>query len=253
MKVSRAASTALSGLGILLLWSSYSFAQGLDGGYRIFRPDGPGPHPAVAFLSGCSGFAPSFAPTVYERLAEQLRVQGYIVIFVDYLGRRGLQSCAGPQITYADAGKDLVAAVAWLRSQPSVDQARISAIGWSYGGGAALVALAGHTEQQLGLSRVVVYYPACRSVQPWKVATPVLMLLAGEDDVAPGKACQTTIKKNTTPDAVKTVIYPGAHHAFDVSELPPKTRYPYGTIGHHPQAAAAAWEKVQQFLKAANK
>lgn len=223
--------------------------QAPEPSYRIFRPEGSGPHPAVAFVSGCSGFAPSIAPTFYERVAERLRAQGYTVIFVDYLGRRGVQNCAGASITPADAAKDLMAAVTWLRSQPFVDKARISAIGWSYGGGGVLVALADFTEQQLGVSRAVVYYPSCRSVRPWRVPTPVLLLLARDDDVAPGAACQAAMKKNATPDAVKIVIYPGALHAFDVSELPARTRYQFGTIGYHPQAAAAAWEEVQRFLK----
>jgi dienelactone hydrolase len=74
------------------------------------------------------------------------------------------------------------------------------------------------------------------------------MLLAGEDDVAPGKRCQQAVKESTVSDAVKIVVYPRAQHGFDVSELPPKMRYPAGTIGSHPQAAAAAWEELQRFL-----
>jgi dienelactone hydrolase len=249
MRARRTLLILCGGLTFLLLLVSSSVAQSPDGGYRAFRPDGPGPHPAVAFLSGCSGFAPSFAPKVYERVAEQFRAQGLMVVFVDYLGRRGLQSCARAPITHSDAARDLMSATTWLRSQPAVDQARIAAIGWSYGGGAILVALAEQTEEKLGFSRAVVYYPDCRSVKPWKAATPVLMLLAGDDDVAPGKPCQAAAKKSAAPDSVKIVVYPGAHHGFDVSELPPKTQYPFGTIGHHPQAASAAWEEIQQFLK----
>ena len=241
----------LVGLVPFFLLSVSANAQGSDGGHRVFQPDAPGPHPAVAFLSGCSGVAPPFAPKFYERTAEELRKQGYAVVFVDYLGRRGLQSCARAPITHADAGKDLVTTVTWLRSQPSIDKARITALGWSYGGGAVLAALADHTEEELGISRAIVYYPDCRSVRPWKAATPLLMLLAADDDVAPGKPCEVAIQKNVRPDAVKVVIYPRALHAFDVSELPAKTSYPFGTIGHNPQAATAAWEEVQQFLKAA--
>lgn len=236
--------------GVLMVCVSSALAQGSDGAYRIFRPDGHGPHPAVAFLSGCSGFAPSGAPKSYERAAQQLQAEGFVVIFVDYLARRGLQSCARAPITPADAAKDLVAAAGWLRSQPTVDKARIAAMGWSYGGGAVLAALADHTEQQLGISRAVVYYPSCRSVRPWKLTTPVLMLLAADDDVAPAKTCEEAVAKNAPPEAVKIVIYPGALHAFDAFELPAKTQYPFGTIGHHPQAAAAAWSEVLRFLDA---
>ncbi len=153
---------AMAALGVLLVWASTSFAQAPDGGYRVFRPDGAGPHPAIAFVSGCSGFAPVIAPKAYERVAEKLRGDGYIVRFVDYLGRRGARNCSRGLITEDDAAKDLVAAVTWPRWQPAVDKARISALGWSYGGGAVLVALAENTEEQLGISRAVVYYPICR-------------------------------------------------------------------------------------------
>jgi dienelactone hydrolase len=234
---------------LLILAVNPAFSQTPDGGYRSFTPDGPGPHPAVVFVSGCSGFAPAFAPGAYERVAEQLRRQGHMVIYADYLGRRNLKSCSGGAVTHAEAAKDLVAASTWLKSKSSVDPARITALGWSYGGGAVLVALGRHTEDQLGFSRAVVYYPDCRSVSPWKVATPVLMLLASDDDVAPGKPCEAFAKKSAVPEATKIVWYPGAFHAFDTSELPPRMRGPIGTIGYHPEAAASAWKEVELFLK----
>ncbi len=52
------------------------------------------------------------------------------------------------------------------------------------------------------------------------------------------------------PAAVKIVVYPGALHGFDVLELPAKMRYRFGTIGYHPQAAAAARREIEQFLRA---
>jgi dienelactone hydrolase len=242
--------SAIAALCVLVLWASTSFAQAPDDGYRVFRPAGAGPYPAVAFVSGCSGFAPVGSRKFYERVAEKLRGQGYVVLFVDYVGRRGLQNCArAPMVTEGDAAKDLVTAVTWLRSQESVDKARISALGWSYGGGAVLAALADYTEEQLGLSRAIVYYPVCRAVRPWRVATPVLMLLAGDDEVAPSRACQAAVEKSATPDVVKTLTYHGALHAFDVSEIPEGTRGPRGAMGYNAQAAAAAWEEVQRFLK----
>jgi dienelactone hydrolase len=189
--------------------------------YRTFQPRGAGPHPAVVFASGCSGFAPSVAPKSYERAAEQLRGLGYLVLFADYLARRGLNSCMSGRMSLSDAGRDVVAAATWLKSQPFVDPARISAIGWSYGGGAILAALSEHSQDQLSFSRAVVYYPVCRGIRPWKNATPVLMLLAGADDMAPGEACEEAAKNSAAPSAVKIIVYSGAEHAFDVSELPP--------------------------------
>jgi dienelactone hydrolase len=217
--------------------------------YRTFQPDGTGPHPAVVFAPGCSGFAPSLAPKSYERAAERLRAQGYMVLFADYFGRRGLKNCITSRISVGDAGKDIVAAATWLKSQPSVDPARISAMGWSFGGRAVLAALAEHSQEQLSFSRVVVYYPDCMRMQPWKTTTPVLMLLAGADDVAPGDLCEEVVKNNASPKAVKIVLYSGAQHGFDVSELPPKMTDRFGTIGYDPKAAAAAQQEIERFLK----
>lgn len=216
--------------------------------YRSFKPDGPGPHPAILFVSGCSGFTPSFAPKFYEQVAERLREQGFMVVFVDYLKQRELTNCTEGSLTPADAAEDLVAAATWLKTQVSIDPKRITAMGWSYGGGAVLVALNTYTDEELGFSRAVTYYPSCRAVRSWNSTMPVLMLLAGEDDVAPGKPCQQAAQRNAAPTSVKVVVYPGAHHGFDLSALPAKTTYPYGTIGYHPEAAAASWEEIQRFL-----
>ena len=241
----------VAGLGVLLVSVASGFGQSSERGHRIYRPDGPGPHPGVVFVSGCSGFAPSFAPGAYARVAEQLRSHGHVVVFADYLGRWNLKSCAGAPITHVDAAKELLTATAWLRSQPSVDQGRITALGWSYGGGAVLVALARYTETELGFSRAIVYYPDCRTVRPWTLKVPVLMLIAGEDDVAPGKPCQQAAEKSAGPGVIKTVVYSGALHGFDVKELPPRMKGPAGSLGYHPQAAEAAWEEIVRFLGAA--
>ena len=242
---------AMMALVTLALSGSPSSGQPADGGYRVFRPGGAGPHPAVALVSGCSGFSPAGSRHFYGRVADTLRGQGYVVVFVDYVGRRGLPNCSRPPaVSEGDAAKDLVAAVSWLRSDPSVDTARISALGWSYGGGAVLVALAAYTEAQLGIARAAVYYPICRAVRPWRVATPVLMLLGGDDPIAPSEGCRAAAQGSARPDAVKIVTYHGALHAFDVSEIPAESRGPAGYMGYNAQAAAAAWEQVERFLRA---
>jgi dienelactone hydrolase len=232
--------TMLAVLVVVLLPASASFAQGRDVTYRTVRPDGAGPHPAVIFLSGCDGFTPSIAPRLYDRRADQFRALGHIVVFADYLGRRGLKTCAGP-VTHDDAARDLVAAATWVKSQPGVDRARVSAVGWSYGGRAVLVALA----KQPVVARAIVFYPDCRALEPWTSPVPVLMLLGGDDTMTPAQPCQDAVKKATS---VRVVVYPGAMHAFDVSELPPKMSLGLGTIGYHPAAAAAAWSEVERFV-----
>jgi dienelactone hydrolase len=236
------------GLALLLLSASSSAAQLPDPGYRVFRPDTPGPHPAVVFVSGCDGFAPAAAPARYERRAEHLRAQGYVVVFADYLARRGLKSCAAA-ITHEEAARDVVAAATWLGSQAGVDRARLTAMGWSYGGRAVLVALARRPEGPAAFSRAVVYYPDCRALQPWKATIPVLMLLGGADDMTPAQLCQEAVAKVAPPATVRVVVYPGALHGFDNPDLPARVRYGFSTVGYQAEAAASAQREVDRFLR----
>lgn len=249
MKVERIVGSITRSVGLMLLSVSPVIAQVVDGGYRIFRPDGPGPYPAVVFVSGCSGFIPGFAPKAYERPAEQLRDLGFVVIWADYLGRRNLTSCAGGAVRQEDAGRDAIAAASWLRSQPYVDAKRITALGWSFGGGAVLSVLSTHRLDELIFTRAVVYYPYCQIVTPWSHRMPVLVLRGGADTVAPHHLCEFALDGSSKTGRVKVISYPGAHHAFDLSELPPKMNYQFGTIGYDPKAAAAAWEEVKRFLQ----
>lgn len=124
-------------------------------------------------------------------------------------------------------------------------------MGWSFGGRAVLTALARHTASHVPFTRAIAFYPDCRGLDSWKSATPVLLLLGGDDDMTPAKLCQDAVAKVAVPAAAKTVIYAGARHGFDVRELPAKMQYGFATIGHHPQATAAAQREVEEFLRRA--
>lgn len=238
-----------AGVAMVMLSAAPGGAQLPGAKQRVFRPEGPGPFPAVLLVSGCDGFSPPMAPRLYERRAAEFRSRGYVVVFVDYLGRRGLRSCAA-SVTHEDAARDLVAEAAVLASQSFIDRGRIAAVGWSYGGRAVLIAQSERGRGPLAFSRAVAFYPDCRALEPWKTTMPVLMLLGADDDMTPPRLCEEAARKFAPPGVVTTVVYPGALHGFDVSDLPAKLRYGLGTIGYQPQAAAAAWEEMQRFLAA---
>jgi dienelactone hydrolase len=227
------------GIGLMFFFLVPVMAQTEDGGYRVFRPDGPGPHPAVVFLSGCSGLKPSFAPNAYEQAAERLRALGFIVVWADYLGRRNLANCFDA-VTLEETARDAIAAAAWLRTQPQVDARRITAMGWSYGGGAVLLALGSYSVDELIFTRAIVYYPYCTLPKPWTHRVPVLVLQGDADIEMTPEMCKSVLETSAQKGDVKVIIYPGAQHLFDMSE----------DAAYHPQAAAAAWEEVRRFLKA---
>ena len=238
----------LAGISFVFVISTSVFAESKESGYKIIRPIGPGPHPAVLLISGCYGFDSGFAPEHYMQIAEKLQKKSYVVVFVDFLEHRGKEDCMG--LSSAEAAKDLVEAGAWLKSQPSIDPKRIAAIGWSFGGNAVLVAINKYKIDQLNFSRAIVYYPTCGGLWQWKAKIPVLMLLAAEDTLARSDMCQDAANDSANTDMVKMVIYEDAQHCFDMSELPPEMFLGMGKIGYNKEAASAAWGEVERFLQA---
>lgn len=225
----------------------------LEPHYRTVRPDGRGPFPAVMFVSGCGGFATTVAPAHYVRTAERLKGEGYVVIFVDYLSARRLQSACRGEVRFDEIGQDILASASYLRSLAFVKGSEISVIGWSWGGGGVLASLSEIRADQPAPFRVaVVYYPVCRDIPAWKTKIPVLMLLGALDDVTPPQLCEDLVKRVPKGHPVEVRLYPEARHAFDASEVPPirdMPGLPGRTLGYNPKAAAAAWEEVQAFLK----
>jgi len=217
--------------------------------YRIVRPQGDGPHPAVLFVSGCSGFAPHEAPDHYPRVAAEFATRGFVIVFVDYLGARGRQVCGG-RISPDDVGPDILAAAEYARTLPFVLASDISVLGWSMGGGGALAAIGALPgDRPAPFQRAIAYYPACWTIAtPWRSRVPVLMLLAGRDEVSSNVACVELVKRVGEGYPIEVRVYPEARHAFDVPDLPPLLQRPGGPIGHDSETAAAAAAEVKRFL-----
>lgn len=226
-----------------------SSAEGPAPPYQLVRPEGDGPHPALLFVSGCSGFTPHEAPRHYGRMAEEFAARGFVVVFVDYLGARGREVCGGT-IRPHEVGGDILAAAAYARSSPFIRASDISVIGWSMGGGGVLAAIARlPADAPAPFRAAIAYYPECYGVvPPLQTRVPLLMLLAELDDVSWIWACQELVKRLPGDYPIEVRLYPQARHAFDVPELPAVLKWRGGTLGHDPQAAAAAREEVKRFL-----
>jgi dienelactone hydrolase len=218
--------------------------------YRIVEPPGAGPHPALLFVSGCSGFAPHEAPNHYSRTADEFVARGFVVIFVDYLRARGREVCGG-MIRPDDVAGDILAAAEYARAHPFIRASEISVIGWSMGGGGVLEAIARlRAGTPAPFRAAVAYYPECYGIgTPWHVRIPLLLLLAGQDEVSSTPACHRLVERLGARLPIEVRVYPEARHAFDVPQLPPLLRRSRGgPIGHDPQAAAAARDEVTRFL-----
>jgi dienelactone hydrolase len=208
-------------------------------------------------VSGCSGFADARFPTTYASRAAELVRDGFVVGYVDYLAAQGITSACStaedargqPVITLQQVGAYVLAAAADFRLMQDVQDDRVFAVGWSLGGGGVLAALSlGSGSSQL--AGAVAFFPVCRDVPTWSDATPALLLLGDLDNIQPPEFCRQLAKN--LPATARTTIrsYAKAHHGFDVAELPVITEpQPGPTLGHNPEARAAAWTEMREFLK----
>ena len=234
----------MSSLFCALLSTQAAFG---DEPYRVLVPSGTAQYPAVLLVPGCSGFAEFNGINIYEDRGYALQTEGYMVVFVDYLGRHDQRSCA--YVSRAAVGEDALEAAQWTRVQAHVDASAMFAVGWSYGAGGILAALAAMPPGIPLLSRAVMYYPDCRTAKPWSApGVSALMFLGSKDEVAFPDLCTPIV--NGVPTAnLRTVRYANARHLFDVRSLPEVAQYPFGTVGYDADAADESWRATIEFLK----
>jgi carboxymethylenebutenolidase len=181
--------------------------------------EGGGRKPAVVVIHewwGLNDFA--------KGKADALAQQGYVALAVDlYRGKAAADPDTAHQLMRGlpedRAIRDLKAAVAWLRSRPDVDGARIGSVGWCMGGGYSLaLALAEPT-----LAGAVIYYGRLVT-DPAAIAglkVPLLGNFGGEDQgISPDsvRAFEAAAKKDGK--SVDFKIYPNAGHGFASSRDP---------------------------------
>ena len=180
-------------------------------------------------------------------IARRYAAEGYVAIAPDLYSRLGyaLTTDAGEAgklmntLKQEDGLNDLNATVAYLKSVPEVDGARIVVTGFCMGGSYALM--------------LPCVNPAIKAAVPFygqvpnpdaplqKLACPILYLY-GEDDGWITKAdvqrLAAALKKYNKPGEIKT--YPGAPHAFFRDNDPSVYR---------PEAAKDAWSRTKAFFK----
>lgn len=239
---------------------------------QLFRPGQPtGSLPAVALFHGCGGPGQNTA-----RMAGLLASWGYAALVVDSFSARGLKDVCGrnwPTQAAAEArAGDIDAALAWLAQQPGIDARRLAYMGYSYGGGVALLrALSGNPDNRSPpvARAVVLVYPDCALADPLgprlAVRQPTLLAIGALDDWTPVSQCRALLERVVRgQELVETKVYPGAHHSFDALGLP--VRYldgvgnrskPGGCCGAHYGAHEPAWKQfvvdVRAFLDKALK
>jgi dienelactone hydrolase len=170
----------------------------------LYRPQGEGPFPAVVALHTCDGLAgrrTNFARR-YRDWGERLAAAGYVALFPDSFGSRGLGSQCIPGRRTIRSGRERVvdaeAARTWLQQQSYVAADRISLLGWANGAVAALWTVrprTGKKDDKPDFRSAIAFYPGCRRLRDtaWSARMPTLVLVGGKDDWASAAACEQMV------------------------------------------------------------
>jgi dienelactone hydrolase len=236
----------------------------------LFRPDGAGPFPAVIGLHGCEGLLGrnGSMDARYADWAEHLTKAGFVVLYPDSYGSRGL----GPQCairrrairTDHERVADANAARRWLQTQPYVKADHVTLLGWATGGISALWTVrrraAPPKDAAADFRSAVAFYPGCRRLDnaAWSARVPTLILIGAADDQSSAQVCQRMVAGTRGRSAgTSIVVYPGTYHDFDHPDRPLQERGGYafaadasGKIhsGTNPVARADALRRVPQWL-----
>ena len=202
----------------------------------LYRPEGDGPFPAVVAMHDCGGLIhrPATQSQLYSEWANLLVGKGFVVLFPDSFGSRGL----GPQCREANRKvrarrervADANAARRWLQTQSYVKADHISLLGWSNGGVAVLWTVRPTTASHDGgadFRSAVALYPSCRRLREtaWSARVPTLILIGSADDWTPASACQQMVTGARGRSArAEIIVYPGAYHEFDRANAPIRLR-----------------------------
>ena len=177
--------------------------------FRLEKPKGEGPFPAVMLVPGCSGFDSETFVTHYERVQDQLVELGFVALRIDWLAVRNAANCY--EVDFENVAGDIGVVADYLRQQDYVKKSALNVLGWSYGGACALQALRDtQNRNSADVDSVIAYYPSCWIVKSWDSEVPVLALFGGADNMAPFADCEKLIKnlKNPKRFIIKTKYCP---------------------------------------------
>lgn len=183
-----------------------------------------GKSPAVILMHGSGGISKERE----HAWAERLNAWGIAAFVLDSFTGRNIKppNYVSKNFVHGVAHVlDAYLSLQLLATHPRIDTTRVAVMGFSKGGSASLDAIfepfriaALGASAPLRFAAYVPFYPGCnfRHVSKTLSAAPMLMLLAGRDEMTDPNPCRNAsdwLKERGVP--VKVVVYPNAHHGFD--------------------------------------
>ena len=191
------------------VWGDLTLPRG--GGVKV---------PAIVLMHGSGGIGPAM-----KQWVDAFNDIGVATFVVSSFEPRGVKQTIDDQ-TQVPAGANVVDALQALQllaTHPRVDAARVGVMGFSRGGSVAFqVALEpirrAVIKSALKFALHIPAYAGCNQVY-WSSNTtkaPILNLLGKDDDYTTAEPCEQLARRYADAGTnVRTIEYPGAHHAWD--------------------------------------
>ena len=192
-----------------------------------------------------------------RKRARMLAEMGYTAFAVDMYGE-GKQAMhpddagkfSSELMKNFDTAKErFIAAMEFLKKQPTVDPGRIAAIGYCFGGGIVL----NMARQGFDLKGVASFHGSLTAVKPAQqggVKARILVLNGTDDKFVTQEQIGAFRQEMRNAGADFQVIeYPGAIHSFtnpDADEYAKKFNLP---LGYNAEADKKSWEELRKFLE----
>ncbi len=240
-----------------------------------FTPDAKNATGAAAILlHGCGGLGGNRNLNARHTAAKDWFIErGIAVVFPEsFTSRRYEEVCtikmASRTIRQIDRVQDVMAAHAWLRTQPGIDATKIVLLGWSHGGSTVLNTLthrtlSGEFNDDVKFVEAIAFYPGCspfaKDSAAAKISSPLTVLMGDADDWTPAAPCSAFVARLKNNDQPATItLYPGAYHDFDnpAGKLQVRTEVPNGvngskgvTVAPDPKAREDAMARIDALLR----
>ncbi len=216
----------------------------------LYKPEGPGPHPAIVLLHGRAGpyssnhnkdctfvgrdvTSPCNADTLSKRhqmWGEFWASKGLLALLPDSFGPRGVGR-GFPRFSHGDPEReatnektvrpfDAEGALAWLRARSDVADQPVFLQGWSNGGSTTLNVMTRQAAKG-GFRAALAFYPGCGKdalLDDKKIVTttPIALFMGDADEeVSPANCKRVATGSTEAGTSFTATFYDGATHDFD--------------------------------------
>jgi dienelactone hydrolase len=192
-----------------------------------------------------------------RKRAQMLAELGYVALAVDMYGEgkhavdpQEAEKLSSEVMKNFDVAKArFVAAMDFLKQQPSVDPSRIAAIGYC-SGGSMVLSMAGQGVELEGVASFHGTLAAVKPPQSGMVKAKILVLNGGADRFNPPEQIEAFKQEMEAAGAdVKVISYPGAMHSFTNPEADALGKKFSMPVAYNANADKKSWDELKNFLK----